>query len=81
MDNWRPNKKVRGNQIGFWGAISFPSVSVKDQSLLVSLVMLNACLTFIWPNNVPFDRETSDTIWAGINLGWQTGAEEGMTGT
>jgi hypothetical protein len=24
-------------------------------------VMLNACLTFSWPNNVPFDRETGRT--------------------
>jgi hypothetical protein len=46
MDNWRLDEKVGGNQTGFWGAISFPFVSVKDQSLLVPLVMLNACLTF-----------------------------------
>jgi hypothetical protein len=39
-----------------------PSVSIKDRSLLVPLVMLNACLTFSWPNKVPFDREASDTI-------------------
>jgi hypothetical protein len=25
--------------------------------LLIPLVMLNACLTFSWPNKVPFDRE------------------------
>jgi hypothetical protein len=62
MDNWSPDKKVRGNQIGFWGAISFSSVSVKDQSLLVPLIMLNACLTFSYPNKVPFDREAHDTI-------------------
>jgi hypothetical protein len=49
MDNWRSDEKVGGNQTGFWGAISFPSVSVKDRSLLVPLVMLNACLTFSWP--------------------------------
>jgi hypothetical protein len=67
MDNWRSDKKVRGNQTGFWGAISFSSVSVKDRSLLVALVMLNACLTFSWPNKVPFDREASGTIRARIN--------------
>jgi hypothetical protein len=65
MDNWRSDGKVRGNQIGFWGASSFPSVSVKDRSLLVPLVMLNACLTFSWLNKVPFDHEASDTFWAG----------------
>jgi hypothetical protein len=81
MNNWRPDGKVGGNQIGFWGAISFLSMSIKDRSLLVPLVMLNACLTFSWPNKVPFDREASDTIRAGINLDWQTGAEGGMTGT
>jgi hypothetical protein len=67
MDNWRPDRIVGGNQTRFWGARSFLSVSVKDRSLLVPLVMLNACLTFSWPNNVPFDREASDTIWARIN--------------
>jgi hypothetical protein len=46
MVNWRPDGRVGGNQIGFWGAISFPSVSVKDRSLLVPLVMMNAFLTF-----------------------------------
>ena len=56
-------------------------MSIKDRSLLVPLVMLNACLTFSWPNKVPFDREASDTIRAGINSDWQTGAEGGMTGT
>jgi hypothetical protein len=39
-----------------------PSVSIRDRSLLVPLVMLNACLTFSWPNKVPFDREASNTI-------------------
>jgi hypothetical protein len=81
MDNWRPDGKVGGNQTGFWGAVSFPSVSIKDRSLLVPLVMLNTHLTFSWPNKVPFDREASDTIRARINLDWQTGAEGGMTGT
>jgi hypothetical protein len=56
-------------------------VSVKDRSLLVSLVILNACLTFSWPNKVPFDREASGTIWAEIYTGARTGAEGGMTGT
>jgi hypothetical protein len=74
-------KEVGGNQTGFWGAISFLFVSVKDRSLLVSRVMLNACLTFSWPNNVPFDREASGTIRARINSDWQTGAEGGETGT
>jgi hypothetical protein len=70
MDNWRPDGKVGGNQIGFWGTISFPSVSIKDRSLLVPLVMLNACLTFSWPNKVLFDCEASDTIQARINSDW-----------
>ena len=74
-------EKVGGNQTGFWGAVSFSSVSIKDRSLLVPLVMLNACLTFSWPNKVPFDREASDTFRAGINSDWQTGAEGGMMGT
>jgi hypothetical protein len=52
-----------------------PSVSIKDRSLLVPLVMLNACLTFSWPSKVPFDRKASDTIRDGINSDWQTGAE------
>jgi hypothetical protein len=55
-------------------------MSVKDRSLLVPLVMLNACLTFSWPNNVPFDREASDTIRARINSDWQTDTEGGMMG-
>jgi hypothetical protein len=70
MDHWRPDERVGGNHIWFCGAISFLSVSVKDRSLLVSLVMLNACLTFSWPNKVPFDRETSDTFQAGLNSDW-----------
>jgi hypothetical protein len=75
MENWRPDEKVGGHQTGFWGAISFPSVSVKDRLLLVALVMLNACLIFCWPNKVPFDREASDIIWAGIYMDVRTGAE------
>jgi hypothetical protein len=70
MDKWRTDGKVGGNQTGFWAAISFPFVSVKDRSLLVPLVMLNACLTFSWPNKVPFDHEASDTFRAGINSDW-----------
>jgi hypothetical protein len=65
--------------LGFW-TIVIPSMSVKDRTLLVPLVMLNACLTFSWPNNVPFDREACDTIEARINSGWQTGAEGGKMG-
>jgi hypothetical protein len=52
-------------------------MSVKDLSLLVPLVMLNACLTFSWPNKVPLDREASDIFWARINSDWQTGDEGG----
>jgi hypothetical protein len=82
IDNWRPDEKVRGNQTGFWGVVSFSSMSIKDRLLLVPLiVMLNACLTFSWPNKIPFDRKASDTIRARINSDWQTGAEGGMTGT
>jgi hypothetical protein len=80
MDHWRPDERAGGNQIGFCGAISFPFVSVKDRSLLVPLVMLNACLTFSWPNKVPLDREASDTFRAGLNSDWQTGDEWGKTG-
>jgi hypothetical protein len=80
MDNWRLDRKVEGNQTGFWGAISFPSVSVKDRSLLVSLVLLNACFIFSWPNKVSFDREISGIIWVGIYTGARIGAEGGMTG-
>jgi hypothetical protein len=65
--------------IGFW-TIVIPSVLVKDRSLLVPLVMLNACLTFSWPNKVPFDREASGTIRAGIYMGARIGADGDMTG-
>jgi hypothetical protein len=81
MDNWRPTGKVEGNHTGYWGAISFPSVSIKDRSLLVPLVMLNAGLTFSWPNKVPFDHEASDTVRAGIYTGTRIGAARGMRGT
>jgi hypothetical protein len=81
VNNWRPNGKVGGIQTGCWGAISFSSMLIKDRSLLVPLVMLNACLTFSRPNKVPFDHEASDTIWIRINSDWQTDAEEGMTET
>jgi hypothetical protein len=80
MDNWRPDGKVRCNQTGFWGAVSFLSVSIKDRSLLVPLVMLNACLTFSWPNKVLFDCKASDMIQVGTYMGAHTGAEGGMTG-
>jgi hypothetical protein len=43
--------------------------------------MLNACLTFNWPNKVLFDHEASDMIWAGTYTGAHTGAEGSMTGT
>jgi hypothetical protein len=39
--------------------------------------MLNACLTFSWPNKVPFDHEASDIIRAGIYTGVRIGAEGG----
>jgi hypothetical protein len=56
-------------------------VSVKDRSLLVPLVMLNTCLIFSWPKKVPFDREASGIIRAGIYTGARIGAAGGMTGT
>ena len=62
------------------GIVVIPSVSIKDRSLLVLLVMLNAYLTFSWPNKVPFDREASGTIWAGIYMSARIGADGGMTG-
>jgi hypothetical protein len=68
--------KTGRSLIGFW-TIVIPSVSVMDRSLLVSLIILNACLTFSWPNKVHFDREASDNIRAEINSDWQTGAEGG----
>jgi hypothetical protein len=80
LENWRPGGKVGSNQTGFWGAVSFPSKSIKDRSLLVPLVMLNACLTFSWPNKVPFDHEASDMIQVGTYTGARTGAEGSMTG-
>ena len=80
MDNWRLDGKVGGNQTGFWGAVSFLSASIKDRSLLVPLVMLNACLTFSWLNKVSFDREASGTIRAGIYTSARIGADGGMTG-
>jgi hypothetical protein len=81
VNNWRPDEKVGGNQTGFWSAISFPSVSIKDRSLLIPLVMLNACLTFSWPNKVPLDHKASGMIWARTYTGARTSAEGGMTGT
>ena len=66
--------------MGFWGAISFLPMSIKDRSLLVPLVMLNVCLTFSWPNKVPFDREASGTIRAGIYTSARIGADGDMTG-
>jgi hypothetical protein len=74
MDNWRPDGKVRSNQVGFWGASSFLSVSIKDRSLLVPLVMLNAYLTFSWPNKIPFNHEASGIIRSGIYTGVRIGA-------
>jgi hypothetical protein len=55
-------------------------MSVKDRLLLVPLIILNACLTFSWPNKVHFDREASDTIRARIYMGARIGADGGMTG-
>jgi hypothetical protein len=80
MDNCKPGRIVRGNQTRFWGARSFSVCVVKDRSLLVPLVMLNACLTFSWLNKVPFDREASGIIRAGIYIGARIDAEESMTG-
>jgi hypothetical protein len=80
IENWRPDRKVGSNQTGFWSAVSFLSVSIKDRSLLVPLVMLNVCLTFSWPNKVPFDREASDMIRAGTYTGAHTSSEGSMTG-
>jgi hypothetical protein len=57
------------------------SVSIKDRSLLVPLIMLNACLKFRWPNKILFDREASDMIRARTYTGARTGAEGSMTGT
>jgi hypothetical protein len=74
-------EKLEATKQGSGVLLVFPSVSIKDRSLLVSLVMLNACLTFSWPNKVSFDREASDTIRTGINSDWQTDAEGGMTET
>jgi hypothetical protein len=51
-----------------------------DRSLLVALVMLNACLTFSWLNKVPFDRKTSGTIQARICMGARISVDGGMTG-
>jgi hypothetical protein len=56
-------------------------VSIKDRSLFVPLVMLNACLTFSWPNKVPFDHEASDMIQAETYTGARTGVEGSMIGT
>jgi hypothetical protein len=81
MNNWRPDRNVGSNQTGFWGAVSFLSVLIKDRSLLVPFVMLNACLTFSWPNKVLFDHETSDMIRPGTYTGVHTGAKGSMTGT
>jgi hypothetical protein len=81
LENWRPGGKVGSNQTGFWGTVSFSSKSIKDRSLLVPLVMLNACHTFSWPNKVPFDREASHMIRARTYTGARTGAEGSMTGT
>jgi hypothetical protein len=55
-------------------------VSVKNRSLVVTLVILNVCLTFSCPNKVPFDREASGTIQARIYMGACIGVEGGMTG-
>jgi hypothetical protein len=44
------------------GAYLSPPVSIKDRTVGGPLVMLNACLTFSWPNNVPFNREAGRLI-------------------
>jgi hypothetical protein len=65
--------------IRFW-IIVILSMSAKDRRLLVPLVMLNACLTFSWPNKVHFDREASGTIRARIYTGACIGVDGGMIG-
>jgi hypothetical protein len=59
MDNWGPDRKVGGNQTGFWVLLVFRLCRLRK---LVPLVMLNACLTFSWPSKVPFDHEASGII-------------------
>jgi hypothetical protein len=76
MNNWRSDRIVGDNQIGFWGACSFLSVSVKDRSLLVPLVILNACLIFSWSNKVSFDHE----LVALFGLGSRWGRVLGLKG-
>jgi hypothetical protein len=52
-------------------------VSIKNRSLLVPLIILNACLIFSWPNKVTFNREASRTIRARIYTGASIGADGG----
>jgi hypothetical protein len=42
--------------------------------------MLNANLTFSWPNKIPFNREANGIIRVGIYTGVRIGAERGITG-
>jgi hypothetical protein len=43
-------------------------------------VMFNACLTFSWPNKVPFDREASDIIRARTYMGARIGDKGSVIG-
>jgi hypothetical protein len=45
VDKWRPD----GVLWGCW-TIVIPSVSIKDRTVAVPQVMLNACLMFSWPD-------------------------------
>jgi hypothetical protein len=74
-------KKLEATRQGSGVLLVYPSVSVKDRSLLIPLVMLNTCLIFSWPNKVPFDRESSNMIRAGIYTSARIGVAGGMTGT
>jgi hypothetical protein len=80
MDKRRPGRTSSGQPDRVLGCLKFLHVLVKDRSLLIPLIMLNACLTFSWPNKVPLDHEASGTIQAKIYTGACIGADRGMTG-
>jgi hypothetical protein len=65
--------------IGFW-TIVIPSVSIKDQPLLIPLVMWTHA-SHLAGQISHSDREASGTIRAGIDpLGAHIGADGGMIG-